>query len=80
MLNSIENLCKCNYCDEIFIDINPQINAKKYSVDLSKVNSLVYMNDKDDEVFVGCPNCNTDAYLSDDIDENKARDLKIIIK
>ncbi len=54
----MENLCKCNNCDNLFIDTNPQANAKLFHVAYLGLNQLE--NHK-------CPICNTDAYLQDEI-------------
>lgn len=76
------NLCTCNNCNTIFIDQNPQIGAKEYLIDSSKVAELQYLQGlithKDTEYFWGCPICETDGYLQDKINEQKAIELGII--
>jgi hypothetical protein len=57
-------LCKCNNCERILIDENPQTNAKKYDTKGIKVHSMEYINDYDNS-FWACPHCLTDAYLTD---------------
>jgi hypothetical protein len=61
--NGIE-LCKCNNCERILIDENPQTNAKKYDIKGIKVHSMEYINDYENS-FWACPHCQTDAYLTD---------------
>jgi len=87
------NLCQCNNCGNIFIDQNSQIGAKQYRVDTTKVSDLQYISEENDmtdplkkkseidsnEYFWGCPICETDGYLNDEIDEVKAKELGIII-
>ena len=71
------NLCSCNMCSNILIDTNAQIGAKMYDIDALKVKSLEVCEDEDG-YFKGCPECKTDGYLNDDIDETKAKELGII--
>jgi len=59
-------LCKCNNCEGIFEDLNPQVNAKEFP-DIKNVKPLKRMKDKDSIFFV-CPTCKTDDFLSDDVD------------
>jgi hypothetical protein len=56
-------LCKCNNCDTIMRDENPQVGAKKYL--LSGNEALMGRLDDGDVVFWGCPKCLTDDYLKD---------------
>ena len=56
------NLCICNNCTSVLIDTNPQINALFYSGNISQLNELVPIKD-----MKACPNCLTDAFLSDDV-------------
>jgi hypothetical protein len=81
------NLCTCNKCGNIFIDHNSQVDAKIYEVDTTKVTDLLCLKDKEadekDELsggkyFWGCGICETDGYLSDEVDEKKAKELGII--
>ena len=55
-------LCKCNNCERVIIDENPQINAQKLSTDGIKVFSMEWI---EPEGFWACPHCKTDAYLTD---------------
>lgn len=59
-------LCKCNNCQRLLIDENPQIGAEKIEVGDMKVHSMEYINDYDNS-FWACPHCKTDAYLTDNI-------------
>lgn len=56
-------LCKCNNCDTIMRDENPQEGARKYSLSGAEV-SMERLEDKDG-AFWGCPKCLTDDYLKD---------------
>jgi hypothetical protein len=55
-------LCKCNMCDNILIDTNPQTDAKMYPY--RNVPSTESMTDEEGGL-IGCPVCKTDAYLTD---------------
>lgn len=60
-------LCFCNNCMTVLEDTNPQIGAKEYEDHLySNVLSLTTQEDEDG-FYQGCPNCNSDGYLSDDV-------------
>ena len=54
--------CKCNFCDAILVDTNPQVGAAYY-----KYNGEFSTESMVDEEggLIGCPNCKTDAYLMD---------------
>jgi hypothetical protein len=56
------NICKCNNCDTILIDENPQINAKEYVLKGGEKKMRWF---KKDGGFWGCPKCETDGYLKD---------------
>jgi len=66
------NLCKCNNCDTVLIDQNPQANAKEYEL-TGKEELMVQVLDIDEIVpkggerhyFWACPECLTDGYLVD---------------
>lgn len=60
--NGVE-LCKCNKCDTVLIDNNPQIGAKKYTLP-SNAQEMEFIQDEGGYAHV-CPICKTDAYLSD---------------
>ncbi len=62
-------LCSCKNCGSILIDTNPILDAKKTELGLAVIMTLDTLTDfeEDGQYFSnGCPNCNTDAYLSDD--------------
>jgi hypothetical protein len=62
-------ICRCNKCDNIFEDTNPQINAINYpEIDIP---SLEPSENIDEGGLHACPNCQTDAYLQDDIIADK---------
>ena len=56
-------LCKCNNCDTIMRDENPQNGAKKHL--LSGIEESMEQLEDEDGVFWGCPKCLTDDYLKD---------------
>lgn len=56
-------LCKCNNCEVIYEDMNPQVNATKHEV-LTVIEPLIQI-EENEEVFWGCPTCKTDSYLTD---------------
>lgn len=71
------NLCKCNNCDLLLVDQNPQTDAIEYPIFEDKnrqwVNSenvgvaeMEYLEDEDGGYW-GCPVCETDGYLTDNI-------------
>ena len=53
-------LCKCNNCESILYDQNPQINAPTYFAPKGTENMELIENE-----FWGCPICKTDDYLTD---------------
>ena len=55
-----DHLCKCNKCDNILIDKNPQVDAKKFQLKGNE-KELIKVNNE----FWGCPECLTDDYLID---------------
>ena len=57
------NLCKCNLCNVVLIDENPQIGAIDYELNGSEL-TMVQFNEEGDYVW-GCPKCETDDYLID---------------
>lgn len=56
-------LCRCNNCDSILLDENPQVNAPLLDVPFG-ASSMVLLTDED-EFFWSCPNCGTDEFLAD---------------
>lgn len=73
------NLCKCNNCNTILLDQNPQIGAKLHSVNLNKVEVMQYIKDEDSQdqsYFWGCPICMNDDYLTDELTDEEIKQLK----
>jgi len=64
-------LCLCNNCGSYLIDHNPKIGAKTYNEscadgELKQFTDLSGYNISHDiQYFWGCPNCQTDEYLTD---------------
>jgi len=54
MIDLSYEICRCNNCNELFYDTNPQVGAPKF-----QKNGLRTLIDNK------CPNCKTDAYLID---------------
>ena len=54
----MEYICTCNHCGGLFIDTNPQVNAKQFEVDYLDLENLVDHK---------CPRCENDASLDDNI-------------
>lgn len=63
-------LCKCNKCDTIMVDENPQVGQTLHVItdgltdDGKMVEELEYCDDMD-SFFWGCPCCLTDDFLTD---------------
>lgn len=68
-------LCRCNNCELLLSDQNPQIDAEHHSIFEDKnrqwvtlenieVAEMQYLEDGDGGFF-GCPVCETDGYLTD---------------
>jgi len=70
------NLCKCNRCDLVMLDKNPQINAPTYKVNLFKIEDMQYLKDNGGDYFWACPTCESDEYLTDEISEKDLVDKK----
>ncbi len=62
-----QNLCKCNNCENILIDENPQIKASEFPL---KGNELNMIWCESENAWV-CPKCLTDGYLTDIEEEPK---------
>lgn len=61
------NLCRCNNCDTVLFDENPQLDAIEHELtgneeEMTQVN---YGTKKEPEWLWACPNCLTDEYLTD---------------
>lgn len=85
------NLCKCNNCNSILIDQNPQVGAKEFYLKGTELemqyNPGLRMEDEDDEEddnlndrFWVCPVCMTDANLDDDMDGEDYKEVVTIYK
>ena len=64
------NLCKCNNCNSVLIDQNPQIGANEYELtgkelDMQYIKGSDLQPNFDNETYWGCPICLTDDYLVD---------------
>lgn len=57
-------LCRCNNCERLLIDENPQSGAEKIEVGNMKVHSMEWI-EEENEGYWACPHCLTDAYLTD---------------
>ena len=57
------NLCKCNNCDSVLIDDNPQTNAILHTLKGDEM-TMVEVIDENGVGFV-CPICLVDDYLID---------------
>lgn len=60
------NLCTCLNCDSILIDTNAKPDAKLYDIDKCPCDILIDNN---------CPNCLTDEYLTDIMNEKRLAPL-----
>ena len=56
----MEFICKCNKCDSILIDTNPQIGQIMVNINSMSLDSLISLDD-----MKACPICQTDEYLTD---------------
>lgn len=55
------NLCKCNNCNRLLIDRNPQDGASTFEVPRDLLETVKI----EEENSWGCPKCKTDQYLTD---------------
>ena len=60
------NLCKCNMCDSILIDANPQIGADEIELVGGEL-EMEFGKDvlDNNDIHWICPICKTDSYLTD---------------
>lgn len=61
-------LCRCNNCMEVFIDKNPS-EQPELPIPFG-TGELKLMRDSGD-FYYGCPNCETDDYLTDLYEEEE---------
>lgn len=64
------NLCKCNNCNNVLIDQNPQVNATEHQLTGKELDMQFFgggVKDKygKDNNYWGCPICLTDEFLTD---------------
>lgn len=60
-------LCKCNNCNSILLDQNPQTGAVKQELSrFPTIKHMKYVKNGEDS-FWACPICQTDEYLTDNI-------------
>lgn len=70
-------LCRCNNCETILVDENPQIHADLHQVYVNEsgqwidgkgqeVASMEYFEEEGGR-YIGCPICETDGYLTDEL-------------
>ena len=70
-LKDTTQFCKCNNCGEVFFDTNPseqphfEIPKNKSFRELSTLQE----DEEEGDYFQGCPECETDGYLQDVVDE-----------
>lgn len=65
-MKNTAQLCRCNNCMAIMVDENPS-NQPAFEIP-ANVQKMAWVADHDapeKEIFWGCPNCLTDAYLVD---------------
>lgn len=77
-------LCACNKCGNLYEDTNPQSGATVYP-DVIIVSSLLWLPDDEDDPdiqiitgYVRCPECQTDAYLSNDIQNHIEKNKEVL--
>jgi hypothetical protein len=52
----MDSICKCNNCEGVFVDTNPQVGANIFNL------GSMFIQELEDH---SCPNCGVDDYLSD---------------
>jgi hypothetical protein len=58
-------LCKCNNCNSILLDQNPQTGAIQHDLgQYPNIKHMKYVKNENDR-FWACPICETDDYLTD---------------
>ena len=63
-------ICTCNNCGNIFEDRNEHPKESTVFPDDTFIQELELLNDGDgSESYYGCPVCQTDGYLTDNINE-----------
>ena len=65
-------LCTCNNCGTVYVDDNPSNESIDYSdglIALFKIEGLPLIPLNDGTEGCGCPRCESDAYLQDNVNE-----------
>jgi hypothetical protein len=62
-------LCKCNNCDTIMFDENPQVINTKFEIPLNTEHMIQI--EEDESFYWACPKCKTDAHLIDITSESQ---------
>lgn len=65
----MENLCRCNNCNNILLDENPQVDAIKHELkggELLMIQINIGDGNNGDEYIWACPICGTDGFLTDE--------------
>ena len=76
-------LCKCNKCDTIYIDTNPQVGVAQFKAPTNTPTLTVQYDEFSADYFKGCPKCKTDGYLIDiteneDLTKEEQRTFKLV--
>lgn len=58
-------LCRCNSCDAILIDENPQLNAPLLDVPIGALSMVQLEIEEEGCIYWVCLNCETDEFLTD---------------
>lgn len=58
-------LCKCNNCDSILIDRNPQTDAIEHELKGNELQMVFIYDRTEKDYYWACPKCETDDYLTD---------------
>lgn len=70
-------LYQCNACGGIYEDMNPQIGAKEYpdNIQVPALQKFYPEMWNLETGYWGCPECCTDGFLQDEIDESELQKL-----
>lgn len=67
-------LCTCNNCGNVYEDLNANKGQIEYPDSI--IVDLLELIQKDGETFWGCPQCQDDAHLTDDLNEYAGESAK----
>lgn len=67
------NLAKCNKCEAILIDLNPQVDAVEIELKGTEIPMIVIR--EGEEIICACPNCLTDSFLVDYTEKDEVKFL-----